>query len=123
MGPHAAKTPTAASQPVRPVVFLLFFHPWSAEVTPVGKTIIDQAAAKIKETGPSTVTIAGYTADVGSPDQDSAVAENRVAAVRDALIADGIDPKLFLKIPLGPPDDTAGKTGDRRIEIRLSYGG
>jgi hypothetical protein len=45
-----------------------------------------------------------------------------VKAVRDAMVADGLDPKLFLDLPLGAPDDTAGMTGDRRIEIRLNYG-
>jgi outer membrane protein OmpA-like peptidoglycan-associated protein len=106
-----------------PAIYLVFFHPASADITPVGKQIVDQAAAKVKESKPSTVTIAGYTADVGDPDEKLHMANQRIDAVRQALIADGVDPKLFLSIPLGPPDDSAGKTGDRRIEIRLQYGG
>ncbi len=105
-----------------PALYLVFFHPASAEITPIGKEIVDQAAAKVKDSKPSTVTIAGYTANVGDPD-DMQMANRRIEAVRQALIADGVDPKLFLSIPLGPPDPTVGKTGDRRIEIRLQYGG
>jgi outer membrane protein OmpA-like peptidoglycan-associated protein len=105
-----------------PVVSLIFFHPWSADLTPVAKDIVDQTAAKIKDTKPSTVTIAGYTYHDGPARDDMVLATQRVDTVRKALIADGIDPGLFLDIPIGPATDDAGKTGDRRIEIRLQYG-
>ena len=75
-----------------------------------------------KETGPSTVAVAGYTDNDGSAADNQKLAKQRVKTVQDAMIADGADPKLFLSLPLGPPDDTAGMTGDRRIEIRLTYG-
>ena len=112
----------AAPVPMSPQTYLLFFHQWSPALTPEAKTIVDQASAKAKATQPSTVTVAGYTDTVGSPEDNKRLAEGRVKTVQDAMIADGVDPKLFLKMPLGPADDTAGMTGDRRIEIRLTYG-
>jgi outer membrane protein OmpA-like peptidoglycan-associated protein len=111
-----------AGVPMSPQSYLLFFHQWSPALTPEAKVIVDQASAKVKETGPSTVTVVGYTDNVGSAEDNKRLAEGRVKTVQDAMIADGVDPKLFLKIPLGPADDTAGMTGDRRIEIRLTYG-
>ncbi len=61
-----------------PAIYLVFFHPASADITPVGKQIVDQAAAKVKESKPSTVTIAGYTADVGDPDEKLHMANQRI---------------------------------------------
>jgi outer membrane protein OmpA-like peptidoglycan-associated protein len=113
---------TAASVPMAPQTYLLFFHQWSPTLTPEAKMIVDQASAKAKATQPSTVAVAGYTDTVGSAEDNKRLAEGRVKIVQDAMIADGVDPKLFLAIPLGPADDTAGMTGDRRIEIRLTYG-
>ena len=113
---------TATSVPLPPQTYLLFFHQWSPALTPEAKTIVDQASAKVKATQPSTVAVAGYTDSVGSAEENKRLAEGRVKTVQDAMIADGVDPKLFLTIPLGPADDTAGMTGDRRIEIRLTYG-
>jgi len=84
--------------------------------------VVDQAAERIKQKPPSTVAIAGYTFNDGTVDDNKRLAKKRVAVVRDAMIADGVDPKLFLDIPIGPADDSAGKTGDRRTEIRLQYG-
>jgi outer membrane protein OmpA-like peptidoglycan-associated protein len=111
-----------AGPPAMPKTYILFFHPWDNAMTPEAKTIVDQASAYVKETGPSTVTIAGYTDNDGSTKDNQRLAEQRVKTVQDSMIADGVDPKLFLGIPLGHPDDTAGMTGDRRIEIRLTYG-
>lgn len=118
MKPNTAHAPAAGQSPQ---TFLLFFHQWSPTLTPEAKAIVDQASAKAKATGPSTVTIAGYTDNDGSAADNQRLAEGRVQTVHDAMVADGVDPKVFLKIPLGPPDDTAGMTGDRRIEIRLTY--
>jgi OOP family OmpA-OmpF porin len=112
----------AAGPAMMPQTYLLFFHQWSPVLTPEAKAIIDQASAKVKQSMPSTVAVAGYTDNVGPAADNDRLAKQRVKIVQDAMIADGVDPKLFLSLPLGPPDDTAGMTGDRRIEIRLTYG-
>jgi OOP family OmpA-OmpF porin len=112
----------AAPVPMPAKTYILFFHPWDNSLTPEAKVIVDQASAKAKETNPSTIAVAGYTDNDGSAQDNWHLARERVKTVRDAMVADGIDPKLFLDLPLGAPDDTAGMTGDRRIEIRLTYG-
>jgi outer membrane protein OmpA-like peptidoglycan-associated protein len=106
----------------QPQVYLLFFHPASAALTPEASTIIGQAVAAVKTHHPGTVAVAGYADSFGAPAQNKALAEQRVKIVRDAMVAQGVDPKLFLSIPLGPANDDAGAPGDRRIEIRLTYG-
>ncbi len=112
----------AAGPAMSPQTYLLFFHQWSPVLTPEAKAIVDEASAKVKQTTPSTVAVAGYTDNVGPAADNERLAKQRVKIVQDAMIADGVDPKLFLSLPLGPADDTAGMTGDRRIEIRLTYG-
>ena len=112
----------SSAPPAMPVIYLVFFHEWSAELTPEAKVIIDSAAARVKQKPPSTVSIAGYTYKDGSLEDNMALAKKRVSVVRDVLVADGVDPKLFLELPIGPADDEAGKIGDRRTEIRLQYG-
>jgi outer membrane protein OmpA-like peptidoglycan-associated protein len=112
----------ASSVPMPPKTYILFFHPWDNALTPEAKVIVDQASAKVKETNPSTIAVAGYTDNDGSAQDNWKLARQRVKSVREAMVADGIDSKLFLDLPLGTPDDTAGMTGDRRIEIRLNYG-
>jgi outer membrane protein OmpA-like peptidoglycan-associated protein len=111
----------AAAAPRMPDKVVLFFHAWSADLTPDAKVIVDQAAAKIKATGPSTVAVAGYVYNDASPDENRRLSTQRVKAVQDALVADGIDPKLFLSLPIGAADDSMGQIGDRRVEIRLTY--
>ncbi len=111
----------AAPVPMPPKTYILFFHPWDNALTPEAKVIVDQASAQVKQTNPSTVAVAGYTDNDGSAADNWRLANQRVKTVRDAMIADGVDPKTFLDLPLGNPGDTAGMTGDRRIEIRLNY--
>jgi outer membrane protein OmpA-like peptidoglycan-associated protein len=110
-----------AAIPQEPQKIVLFFHAWSSDLTPDAKVIVDQAAAKIKATRPSTVAVAGYVYNDASPDENQRLATKRVKMVQDALVADGIDPKLFLSMPIGAPDDSMGQIGDRRVEIRLTY--
>jgi outer membrane protein OmpA-like peptidoglycan-associated protein len=115
--------PKQASAPPRmPEMMLVFFHPWSADLTPEAKLVVDQAAAKIKTTGPSTVAVAGYAFNDAKPDENMRLAKQRVQTVQNLLVADGVDPKLLLSLPIGAPDDSMGMTGDRRTEIRLTYG-
>ncbi len=112
-----------APKPQMPQTFLLFFHASSAELTPEARLIVDQAAEKAKQLKPSTIAVAGYAYNIGDPMDNERMAARRIEAVQKAMIADGVDPKLFLRLPLGAPEDTMGETGDRRIEIRLQFGG
>ena len=110
---------TAPPQPITKN-YLVFFHFDSADLSPEARQIVDQAAAGAKTMKPSTVAIAGFADKVGTPAYNQHLSERRVAAVQQALVADGVDPKLFLRIPLGDADAAIEGTGDRRVEIRLS---
>lgn len=111
---------TAPSKADMPRNYVLFFHFDSADLTPEARAIVDHAAVGIKALGPSTVGIAGFTDTIGTAAHKQDLSERRIAAVEAALTADGVDPKLFLKIPLGDSEPVLEPTGDRRVEIRLS---
>jgi len=110
-------------QPQGPRTFIVFFPAASADLPAEAQSIIDEAAVAVKNTRPSTVALAGYVYNSGNQADNRRMAERRVEAVAQALAAEGVDPKLFLRLPLGGADDSAGQTGDRRLEVRLQYGG
>ena len=111
---------TAPPKPAAPQNYILFFRFDSADLSPDARAIVDQAAAGIKALKPSTVGIAGFSDKVGTKGYNQHLAERRIATVEGALTADGVDPKLYLKIPLGDSEPVIGGTGDRRVEIRLA---
>ncbi len=65
------------------------------------------------------VVITGYTDRTGDPAQNEAIAKNRAATVRDALVAEGLDES---KIVMDPPAEVTGAgTNDeaRRVDIAM----
>jgi outer membrane protein OmpA-like peptidoglycan-associated protein len=100
--------------------YLVFFRFDSADLSPEARQVVNQAATGVKTFRPSTIAIAGFTDRVGTEAYNQHLSERRIAVVEQALIADGIDPKLFLRIPLGEAEAAIPGTGDRRVEIRLT---
>jgi len=98
--------------------YIVFFRFDSAALTPDARKVVDDAAASIRDTRPSTVELAGYT-DTTAIASSRHFAEPRFAAVAEALIADGIDPKLLVRVPLPESEALLSATADRRVEIRL----
>ncbi len=65
------------------------------------------------------ITITGYTDRSGDPQQNAMVAKNRAEAVRDALVAGGIDQSRIL---MNPPAQLTGTGTDdeaRRVDIAM----
>jgi outer membrane protein OmpA-like peptidoglycan-associated protein len=109
-----------APVPQPPPTYIVFFRYDSAELSQAARQIVDQAAARAKVFHPSTITIAGYTDQSGTPDANRHLSDRRIATVEQALGADGVDPKLFLRLPLPDQPTALEPTADRRIEIRLT---
>ena len=65
------------------------------------------------------VAITGYADRSGNADQNKQMAQGRAIAVRDALVADGVDESLIV---VGPPSEVTGSGNDRearRVEIQV----
>jgi outer membrane protein OmpA-like peptidoglycan-associated protein len=105
--------------PNRPPNYIAFFRFDSAELTPVARQIVDQAAAAAKALPATKIEIAGYLDSATAPPEGRHFSEPRFKAVEQALIADGIDPKLLVRVQLADSEAALPATGDRRIEIWL----
>jgi outer membrane protein OmpA-like peptidoglycan-associated protein len=80
---------------------------------------VRQAAASVMGIG-TAITITGYADASGNHAANVELAKRRAAAVRDALVADGVDPK---RIRLVAPNDVIGSgtpEDARRVDIGLA---
>ena len=99
-------------------VYIAFFPYDSVKLTADARKVVDNAAAAARDTHPATIELAGYTETTAAPSSRH-FAEPRFTAVAEALIADGIDPKLLVRVPLPESETVLSQTADRRVEIRL----
>ena len=95
-----------------PSTFIVFFPDKSAQLSPDAATIVKDAASVIARTHPQTVQIA---AGVTSGMEMSAP---RFAAVRKALIDDGVSEDAIARSAIPDPKLDTG-TARQRVEIRL----
>jgi hypothetical protein len=103
----------------QPSHFIVFFSGDSAKLTPEAQLIVKDAASHIHNTRPATVMIAAGVKAGGNMD----LSEPRFQAVREALVADGIEPAIIARAPIPGPQlaavDGGLSSGDERAEIRL----
>lgn len=103
----------------QPSHFIVFFSGDSAKLTPEAQLIVKDAASHIQNTRPATVMIAAGVKAGGNMD----LSEPRFQAVREELVADGIEPKIIARAPIPGPQlaavDGGLSSGDERAEIRL----
>lgn len=95
-----------------PSTFIVFFASGSAELTPDAAAIVRDAATIINRTHPASVIIAaGTQAGMG-------LSQPRFAAVRQALIDDGVGEDVIARSAIADPKlDIA--PARQRVEIRL----
>lgn len=105
--------------PTRPPNYIAFFRYDSAELTPTARQIVDQAAAAAKSMPATKIEIAGYLDSAAAAPENRRLSEPRFKVVEQALIVDGIDPRLLVRVQLADSEAALPATGDRRIEIWL----
>jgi outer membrane protein OmpA-like peptidoglycan-associated protein len=94
------------------------FASGTAALDAAASRTVREAAASVMSMG-TAITIAGYADASGSHAANVELAKRRAAAVRDALVANGVDPR---RIRVAAPKDVTGSgTADeaRRVDIRL----
>ena len=113
----------SAAQQEQPSHFIVFFSGDSAKLTPEAQLIVKDAASHIQNTRPATVMIAAGVKAGGNME----LSEPRFQAVREALLADGIEPAIIARAPIPGPKlasvDGGLSAGDERAEIRLLASG
>ena len=70
--------------------YQIYFDTKSSKIGERGQLIVDTVANVVAHAGPTRVTVIGKTDRVGAPPANLELSEQRAKAVRDALIAAGI---------------------------------
>ena len=104
----------------------LRFYPDSPELLPEEKGRIELIAEKLKEILKDegySILIEGHTADVGKPVGQLNLSIERTRTVMSALVAEGLDEKIFTykgfggTMPVADNDTEAGRAQNRRVRI------
>ena len=91
----------------------------SAELTIVGLQVLDDLLGGLEENPLVGVEIAGHTDNVGSPEENLILSEERAQAVMDYFVAKGQEPARFVIIGYGEDDPIASNaTADGRARNR-----
>jgi len=114
----ACETPAPAPKPPEPNKYVVFFPPSVTSLTPEAREIALKAAKHAKEINPAYIQLAGYIGDGPTARTDKGLTERRYAAVAEVLTTAGLDPKLFLRVPL-VDEIPLPATAVRRVEIYL----
>jgi outer membrane protein OmpA-like peptidoglycan-associated protein len=99
-------------------------------LTPQANGVLEHVAAKLSKAGAGTVSIVGYTDDVGSDDYNKTLSQARAQSVLAALSAMVSDPQLtFTASGMGEQDAIAGNATpegrqlNRRVTITFQKAG
>lgn len=98
----------------------------SAVITPTSKLVLDSAVAYLKARPNSAVEVRGHTDSVGNDEANMRLSKARAEAVRDYLIANGIEAGRLTANGYGetehvaPNDTPAGREQNRRVTLRIA---
>ena len=96
----------------------------SAEISDSYKKDLNAAASVFKNYKDTNIHIEGHTDDTGSEEYNMALSERRAMAVRDYLIAQGVDASRLTAEWYGEtqpkyPNDEANRAKNRRVELAI----
>ncbi|MCX7878276.1 MAG: OmpA family protein [Ignavibacteria bacterium] len=100
------------------------FETNSSRITPESETILMKAYNTMKNNPEIEVEISGHTDSRGSAERNQKLSEDRANAVKDWLVAKGIDPKRITTVgygedkPIAPNDSPENMAKNRRIEFK-----
>jgi len=98
----------------------------SAKLTPASDRILDEVVALIKLRPGATAVIGGHTDGRGKAAYNQRLSEQRASAVRDYLVAHGIDAKALTAKgygktqPIASNDTEEGRAQNRRVTLQFT---
>ena len=101
----------------------VLFATGRATLQPGAERTLDQLAAALKDAPDRPIQVEGFTDSVGSEEFNQVLSERRADAVREALLARGVDPSRIAvrgfgeSYPVASNDNSAGRQLNRRVEI------
>ena len=103
----------------------LHFQPDLALLLPEDKSLLDELAGILKGIPDRTILVRGHTADVGRPEDEKKLSEERAKAIADELSLRGIDPRRLIYEGVGSDepqasnDSESGRKQNRRVELLI----
>lgn len=114
-----------AAQPILPHHFRLYFTPGGDELTPDSKLAYRTVFDDTKQRPVYEIEVVGFTDTVGDLPSNQALSLRRAAAIRDALVRDGLDRQAIAIAGRGkrdllvPTPDQTPEPRNRRVEITV----
>jgi OmpA-OmpF porin, OOP family len=121
--PAAAPAPAPAAAPAVPTTYLVFFDFDKSDITPEAARVIKQAADNAKRANIRLIVATGHADRAGAGDYNLRLSERRAAAVRAALVREGIAAGSIQTTGRGeaenmvPTADGVREPRNRRVEI------
>lgn len=94
----------------------IYFETGQADLGAQGQQAVSEVASTVKEEG-GAVAVTGFTDRTGNPDQNLELAKERAQAVKEGLVAEGLNES---EVVMKPPSFVTGSGSDaeaRRVEI------
>lgn len=112
-----------AAQPRTPRSYLIYFRSGGSEMTDESRVALAAALEDARQTEAARLSVFGHTDTVGGADANARVSKRRAAAIREVLIARGLEPDKISAKGFGERDlliqtpDSTGEARNRRVEI------
>jgi outer membrane protein OmpA-like peptidoglycan-associated protein len=101
----------------------VLFATGQSTLLPIAQEKLSQVATALREQSDQSITIEGYTDNVGADDKNQELSLRRAQAVRDYLVAQGVPAERVQAVgrgegsPVAPNTTPEGRANNRRVEI------
>jgi OOP family OmpA-OmpF porin len=105
------------------VALCINFDTGKSTVKPESKPIIEQIVQMLKANPDFKISVEGHTDNVGNPESNKVLSDDRAKAVVTAIVAQGIDAKCLTAVGYGQDKPIAdnkteeGRAKNRRVEL------
>jgi outer membrane protein OmpA-like peptidoglycan-associated protein len=112
-----------ASEPLKPMTYILYFKTNSTELTEASEETLKSALKSIEERSPCMVDIIGHTDTVGSNEMNAKVSLERAKSIESLIIAQKLKIKALVAKGYGEEDllvatkDEVNEAKNRNVEI------
>jgi outer membrane protein OmpA-like peptidoglycan-associated protein len=101
----------------QPQKFIVFFHPWSAELDPPARDVLAAAIAHARANPALHVDIVGFASTIGGNRANLYLSLVRAQRLSDLMAEAGIDPARIARIGEGAVNSVGTAEEARRVEI------